>query len=135
MESIKFRGAIATEWSATGQQRKVFSQCNAALFALHCKNCFELNFALNILHCTATVESNRSVQLKQILDFSLGCKAQCNRDHCWHWTETDDGQPLQFWHYYETYLSCFDYKNIYWIVRVTFLSSWIIPNQSTRKGS
>jgi len=58
--------------------------CNAALFALHCKHCFELNFALNILHCTATVECNHSVQLKQILDFSLGCKAQCNRDHCWH---------------------------------------------------
>ena len=83
--------------------------------ALYCIAC--------MLHCVRC-DQNR---LKQILDFSLLCKVQCNRYHCWHWTETDDEQtsrtdakPLQFWHYYETYLSCFDYKNIYWIVRLTF---------------
>jgi len=27
--------------------------------ALYCKYCFALKFALNILHCTATVECNR----------------------------------------------------------------------------
>ena len=42
--------------------------------------------------------------------------------HCWHWSWWWR-QPSQFRHYYETYLSCFDYKNIYWIVR---LSNWIL---------
>ena len=48
-------------------------------------------FSVNALYCIANV-ALRSVQLKQILDYSLLCKVQCNRYHCWHSIETDDEQ-------------------------------------------
>ena len=91
--------------------------------------------ALLILHWIALQQRNallcsRSVQLQQILDFSLGgerCSAieiTAGIERNWWWSTSWGGaHQIQFPHYYETYLSCFDYKNIYWIVR---LSNWIL---------
>jgi len=63
---------------------------------LHCLYCIALHCIA--LHCIATANAllcSRSVQLKQILDFSLGRLMRCNRDRCWHSTETGDGQRLE----------------------------------------
>jgi len=92
LESIKFRGAIATKEARLGDTEKfqvsVALLCDIALQNMQYKYCIAY-VALLFWHWIALQQRNallcsRSVQLQQNLDFSLGGEVRCNRDHCWH---------------------------------------------------
>ena len=124
LQSIKSRGAIATYKIICLTTKSVILHCIAILI------CIEYIALL----CRSEVQLFSAIELKQILDFSLGCKARCSAIEITAGIEqklmTGDAltrrKPSQFWHYYETYLSCFDYKNIYWIVRLFFQTEYFI---------